>query len=221
MSEVSTVDYRSPDGPEIFTDSLQKTGFAVLANHPLEASLVRTVYSDWASFFAGDAKFDYLFDPEKQDGYFPFLSENAKGYSVKDLKEFYHVYPWGRYPEEIGDQTRILYDRLVALAAELLEWVERDTPGEVRRGFSVPLTEMIDGSSRNLLRVIHYPPLTGEEEEGAVRAAPHEDINLITLLVAGTEPGLRVKDLEGNWHDVACDYGTIVVNAGDMLQMCS
>ncbi|MFQ6615595.1 MAG: isopenicillin N synthase family dioxygenase [Fidelibacterota bacterium] len=221
MTGVLNVDYESAECAEVFTRSLRETGFAVLTHHPVEASLVRRVYGDWESFFASKGKFDYLFDKDKQDGYFPFLSENAKGYSVKDLKEFYHVYPWGKYPTEISDQTRVLYDKLVTLAGKLLEWVEEHTPRDVKKGFSMPLTEMIDDSSRNLLRVIHYPPLTGEEEEGAIRAAPHEDINLLTLLVAGTEPGLQVQDVEGNWHDVSCDYGTVAVNTGDMLQMCS
>ena len=48
-----------------------------------------------------------------------------------------------------------------------------------------------------------------------------DDINLITLLVAGTQPGLQVQDIENNWHDVPCDPGAIVINAGDMLQMAS
>lgn len=221
MASVLNVEYQSPDGPERFARSLQETGFAVLTHHPVEATLVQRVYADWESFFSGDAKTEYMFDKEKQDGYFPFKSEHAKGYTVKDLKEFYHLYPWGRYPKEISDQTRVIYDQLVALAGELLQWVEDQSPKEVKKRFSMPISEMIEGSARNLLRIIHYPPLTGEEEEGAIRAAPHEDINLLTLLVAGTEPGLQVKDLEGNWHDVSCDYGTIVVNTGDMLQMCS
>ena len=51
-----------------------------------------------------------------------------------------------------------------------------------------------------------------------VRAA---DINLITLLVAGTEPGLQVQDLDGNWHNVGCDPGALVINSGDMLQEIS
>ncbi|MDB4190157.1 isopenicillin N synthase family oxygenase, partial [Amylibacter sp.] len=53
------------------------------------------------------------------------------------------------------------------------------------------------------------------------RAAAHEDINLITLLVTGTEPGLQAKDVNGNWHDVPCKPGYITVNSGDMLAMAS
>ena len=54
-----------------------------------------------------------------------------------------------------------------------------------------------------------------------LRAAAHEDINLITLLVAGTRPGLEAKDKNGNWHEITTDPGTIIVNIGDMLKEVS
>ena len=80
---------------------------------------------------------------------------------------------------------------------------------------------MIKRSKTNLLRILHYPPLDGGEEPGAIRGAAHEDINLITLLVAGTQPGLQVKDNNNDWHNVPCDIGSIAINAGDMLQEAS
>ena len=218
---LQSVDFRSNDAPKTVTESLKQTGFAVISNHPIEASLIDEVYGEWERFFASSAKIDYLFDKEKQDGYFPFLSEHAKDYTAKDLKEFYHVYPWGRYPKEISDRTRQLNDQLTELASQLLQWVEEHTPEKVKEKFDVPLSDMIKDSSRNLLRIIHYPPLTGAEEPGAVRAAGHEDINLLTLLPAGTQPGLQVKDTVGNWLEVPCDPGMIIVNTGDMLEMCS
>ena len=52
----------------------------------------------------------------------------------------------------------------------------------------MPLHKMIKGSRTNLLRIIHYPPLNGKEQRGAIRGAAHGDINLITVLVAGTKP---------------------------------
>lgn len=218
---ILTVDYADQGAPAEFTLSLKDSGFAVLRNHPIQAALIESVYSDWQGFFADDNKFNYRFDPEKQDGFFPFGTENAKGYDQKDLKEFYHLYPWGRWPSEISGSTKSLYDNLVTLTSELLEWIQGNSPDEVRNTFSIPLPEMLSGSERNLLRIIHYPALTGDEEAGAIRAAAHEDINLITLLVAGTEPGLQVLDFNGSWLDVECDPGTIVVNTGDMLQMAS
>jgi isopenicillin N synthase-like dioxygenase len=49
-----------------------------------------------------------------------------------------------------------------------------------------------------------------------VRAAAHEDINLITLLPAGSSRGLEVKDKQGNWHAVPLCPGSMIVNIGDM-----
>jgi len=103
----------------------------------------------------------------------------------------------------------------------LLGWVQDNTPAEVTRLFSRPLDQMMNGSTRTLLRVLRYPPLTGSEEPGAVRAASHEDINLLTVLPAANEPGLQVLDTAGNWHEVPCDFGSLVINCGDMLQLAS
>ena len=85
----------------------------------------------------------------------------------------------------------------------------------------MPLPLMLEGSDHTLLRVLHYPPLTGDEEPGAVRAAAHGDINLLTILPAATEPGLQVMGKDGEWHDVPCDFGLLIVNIGDMLEEAS
>jgi isopenicillin N synthase-like dioxygenase len=63
--------------------------------------------------------------------------------------------------------------------------------------------------------------MTGDEEPDAIRAAAHEDINLITILPAANEPGLQVKGKDGEWIDVPCDFGSLIVNIGDMLQEAS
>ena len=80
---------------------------------------------------------------------------------------------------------------------------------------------MSNNSKTNLLRVIHYPPLDANIEECAIRAAEHEDINLITILVAGSQPGLQVKTKDDKWLNVECNPGWIVINSGDMLSECS
>ena len=218
---VRKVNYKDETAPREFTRSLRQTGFSVLTDHPIDMSLIETVYSEWAAFFESNKKDKYLFDPTKQDGYFPFMTENAKGQSIKDLKEFFHIYSWGRYPEELSNNTKNLYDQLIELTSTLLGWIQEHTPEDVRSLFSIPLPEMIVDSKTNLLRIIHYPPLNGNEQDGAIRGAAHEDINLITLLVAGTQPGLQVKDTYGNWHDVSCDPGCLAINTGDMLQEAS
>ena len=218
---VQKVNYRSPNAASDFTKSLKHTGFSVITNHPIEKSLIDSIYEEWGNFFKNNKKFDYLFDKRNQDGYFPLGTENAKGTSIKDLKEFFHIYPWGRYPSELSDATWVLYDKLLNLTSTLLSWIQKNTPEDIKSHFSMPLPEMIIDSKTNLLRILHYPPLNGKEEKDAIRGAAHEDINLITVLVAGTQPGLQVQDINGLWHDVSCDPGCLAVNTGDMLQEVS
>ncbi|MDN0077142.1 2OG-Fe(II) oxygenase family protein [Crenobacter sp. SG2303] len=220
--QVSVVDYRAADAAEQFTRSLRDTGFAVLVNHPIPQTQVEAIYADWLAFFDGDAKRDYAFSVDTQDGWFSTqVSETAKGHTEKDLKEYYHVYPWGRIPTALRRPTLDYYELATGLAAELLGWVERHTPAEVAHHFSEPLSGMIAESRQTLLRVLRYPPLTGAEPAGALRAAPHEDINLLTLLPAANAPGLQVRARDGAWLDVPCDFGMLIVNIGDMLQEAS
>jgi isopenicillin N synthase-like dioxygenase len=204
------------------TDSLRDTGFCVLVNHPIPASLITGVQQEWLTWFDGDVKYDYLPGPGQQDGYHPLTAlEKAVGHDVPDLKEFFHWYPWGRQPVGLSSAVADLYRLGTAVGASVLGWVEEHTPAEVAAGFSMPLARMLQGSHRTLLRILRYPPLTGDEPSGAVRAAAHEDINLLTVLPAADAPGLRVQDQAGQWHDIPADPGSVVINSGDMLKLAS
>jgi isopenicillin N synthase-like dioxygenase len=220
---VLTIDYDSTSAPSLFTQSMKNTGFAVIRNHPIPIDLIEKAYLLWKDFFFSEmtTKEKYLYHKNKQDGYFPFRSENAKDNKISDLKEFYHVYHGGRIPENLRHVSLKIYDALEKLSVELLQWIENELPANITEQLSMPLKEMIKNSAKTLLRILHYPPLDEKNEEGAIRAAPHEDINLITLLPAATAPGLEVLDATGQWHRVSCDPGSIVVNVGDMLQMCT
>ena len=140
---------------------------------------------------------------------------------MRDLKEFFHVYPWSVFPSEVSGAALRYAEIATELAKTLLGWVEANTPADVAARFSQPLASMIDGSRRTLLRVLRYPPLDGAEAEGAVRAAAHEDINLLTVLPAANEPGLELLDAEGRWFAVPCDPGSVAVNGGEMLDLAS
>ena len=222
LNKIKTVDFQSKKAPEEFVNSLVKTGFAVVKNHSIDFNLINKVYDIWDDFFKSDDKFNYLFDLEKQDGYFPMKSENAKDSSLKDIKEFYHIYlRWGRIPDTLKDNTLKVRGELKKIGLILLKWIDDLTPPEIKKNFSMPLYDMIEGSQTNLLRIIHYPPLREEDDKNAIRAGAHEDINLITVLLAGSQPGLQVIDNNNKWVDVESDSGWIVVNIGDMLQECS
>jgi predicted tellurium resistance membrane protein TerC/isopenicillin N synthase-like dioxygenase len=215
---ILTIDCQSSNAASEFARSLKDTGFAVLKNHPIKKELFTKVEEEWKRFFARDQEFKRQYWYANNEGYFP--TENAKGYSINDLKEFYHVFDWGRIPEGIGQDTLQLRTEMFSLAKQLLHWLNQEAPAEVKAKFSIPLVDMIN--EKNIpLRILHYPPLQGDEAEGAIRAAAHEDIDLITVLPVSTQPGLEVQGSNGEWVKVEGDPGTLIINAGDILQEAS
>lgn len=219
---LSIVDYLSKNAAEEFVQSLHNTGFGVLKNHPIQKELLESIYQNWAGFFASDDKYNYEFNVETQDGFFPSsVSETAKGFTKKDIKEYFHYYPWGQCPEALKEQLSDYYEQVNNIATTLLNWVEKYAPKDVSDKFSVALSSMVEQSNNTLLRILHYPPLTGEEEPGAIRAAAHGDINLLTILPAANASGLQVKLKDDTWFDVPGDFGCLIINIGDMLQEAS
>jgi isopenicillin N synthase-like dioxygenase len=217
-----TVDYQHPDAAKQFVESLRETGFGVLTNHPIPQEKVNGIYQHWLDFFNSETKSSFAFSTEKFDGFFPAeQAEAAKGRTVRDIKEYYHYYPWGRCPDELRDEIQQYYQLACDFASTLLTWVEKHSPADVSALYSEPLSDMMQGSEQSLLRVLHYPPLQGDEKPDAIRASAHEDINLLTVLPAANEPGLQVKAKDGSWLDVPCDFGNLIVNIGDMLQEVS
>lgn len=220
--QLKAVDYQSPNAAKDFVESLRQTGFGVLKNHPIRQETVSSIYKNWEVFFNSTEKFDFEYAKETQDGFFPqSVSEVAKGFKKKDIKEYFHFYPWGRCPDTLQEEISSYYTNANQLACELLQWIEDESPESVSQDYKQPLSSMIENSEQTLLRILHYPPLSGDEELDAIRAAAHEDINLITILPAANEPGLQVKGKDGEWIDVPSDFGNLIVNIGDMLQEAS
>ena len=220
--QLEAVDYQAPGAQEAFVESLRETGFGVLKNHPISQAMVTGIYQSWQTFFDSEEKNNYVYNKGTQDGFFPqSVSEVAKGFTKKDIKEYFHFYPWGQCPQALRPQLAEYYAKANTLAEELLGWIEKHSPAEVSKLYSQPLSNMIKDSDQTLLRVLHYPPFQGDEEPDAIRAAAHEDINLLTILPAANEPGLQVKGKDGSWIDVPCDFGNLIVNIGDMLQEAS
>ena len=218
---LEVIDFQSSAKAKRFTESLKQTGFAVLKNHAIDNALVEALYSQWLAFLNTGEKYQYEFNQQTQGGFYSTsLSETAKGHSVKDLKEFFHFYKNGICPPSLLAITDELFDQMNQFAIELLGFIEAALPDTVKAQLSMPLSEMIVDSEDTLLRIIHYPPLDGPIPAGAVRAAAHEDINLITLLPAATAKGLQVKTKQNQWIDVPCDSGWLIINIGDMLQEC-
>ncbi len=216
---VSQIDFNSPNASHDFAESLHQTGFVVTKNHPIDYGLMQEAFKEWEFFFKSDYKEQYLFDEVTQDGFFPTnVSEVAIGAKFRDLKEFYNYYAWGRYPKELSDVTLKLYEQMLSVSDVVINWLNDNLPSEIQSKLSEPLPSMIKDSSQILFRIIHYPPLLGDNTNGAVRSEAHHDSNIFTILAAASSSGLQLQDNEGKWVDIPVDPGMLAINIGDMLQ---
>lgn len=207
---------------ETMGKALEEIGFFALVNHGIERALVQSAYQVAQAFFALPEEIKLTYEDRSlngQRGFTRFGQEHAKDQAAPDLKEFWHVGRDDRLinprPQEIpafhGTMQR-LYEQLEHCAAQLLEACALYL-GEPRN----LLREMIvDGDT--ILRVIHYPPIPVDRDSASVRSAPHEDINLITLLCEATAAGLEIQRRDGSWLAIAACPGQIIVDSGDMLQ---
>lgn len=200
-------------------------GFVALSGHYLEQQLSENLYAAVKQFFALPEPIKLRYEIEGlagQRGYTSFGKETAKGQKVADLKEFWH---FGQYydPDSIyPPNIEVLEVPEFNLYGELVYKALEQTALELLRALSEYLSLpkdyfdsfIIGGNS--ILRPIHYPPVN-ENEQKAVRAAAHGDINLITLLMGAHGKGLQVQRLDGQWIDAIAAPDELMINVGDML----
>ena len=221
---VAIVDMQSSGADQAFVDTLRETGFAVIRNSLLDASRLQRMEAAWCEFFLGDDKWNYPAVETASgntSGYIPAdVSETAVGHSVKDLKEFFHITPETVLPKELQTDAKGHLADAFTLGYQLLQWLDQHCGEELPAALRGELADSLSAND-SLFRILHYPPLQGDEPDGAVRAAKHEDINLLTLLPVSREPGLQILTREGNWEDVPGQAGDIIINSGDMLQEAS
>jgi isopenicillin N synthase-like dioxygenase len=218
-----------PDGfAKDFGTSFARFGFAIIADHGIDQSLIDLSWVATKAFFAQPttAKMAYKSPKGGARGYTPFGIEIAKDATENDLKEFWHVgrdlsaghkyrdsMPpniWPDYPRDFKAVFSELYAEFDRVGAQLLSAIARYL-GLDPDWFVEPAR---DGNS--VLRLLHYPPISPEAP--GIRAGAHEDINLITLLLGAEEAGLQLLDRDGQWLAVDPPAGALVVNVGDMLQ---
>ncbi len=233
MSEIASVSLEKPlsEFADDLGRSFEEFGFAVVRDHGIDQQLIDRADAAARAFFALPDEVKRQYHRAGQAGargYTPFGVETAKGANVHDLKEFWHVgrdLPQGHryarfmppniWPEELPDFRPIMQDLFLAF-----EW----TGKRILSAIALYLGEeedffedsVKDGNS--VMRLLHYPPAMDEPEDGAIRAAAHEDINTITLLLGAEEAGLQLLAKDGSWMPVSPPPGALAVNIGDMLQ---
>ena len=208
-------------------------GFVAIKNHGLSDELREKSYATIKKFFYSPDEFKQKYDIpgiSGQRGYIGKGKETAKGFKVADLKEFYHIGQefvadgdpiWDEYPSNVFPTE---YPEFKVLTLEIYSTFER--AGKTLLNAIALYLELPEDyfeakvkHGNSILRAIHYFPIQNPDvlPEGAVRAAAHGDINLITLLMGASAEGLEVLRRDGKWIPITALPDQIIVNVGDML----
>lgn len=210
--------------------ALSDIGFLALEDHGIDSELISDAYKVAEEFFSqpDESKTKYVLDNAGQRGFTAFGKEHAKDSAAPDLKEFWHigreknklskfensnlVNVWPTEVPQFKPCMEKLYAQLDTCAFALLDACSQFINEE--KNF---LREAAEGGN-TVLRIIHYPPVAEDADPASIRAAAHEDINLITLLCESTAAGLELLQKDGTWLPIHSLKGQIIVDAGDMLQ---
>ena len=232
MSDIASVSLERPldEFSHDLGHSFEEFGFAIVRDHGVPQELIHRAEDKAKAFFAlpEDVKMKYKIPGGGgARGYTPFGIETAKGATARDLKEFWHVgreLPKGDplekfmapnvWPEEVEgfrETFEELYASLETSGLRILSAIA------LYLGLPEHFFDATVDKGNSVLRLLHYPPIS-EAAEGEIRAAAHEDINTITLLLGAEEAGLQLLSKQGEWKPVSPPPGALAVNIGDMLQ---
>ena len=238
IAHVDYLDYSQGDAEtrqafvQTFGDSFSNMGFAIVKNHGVSAELRAKLFEVSKQFFELPEDLKRAYEDEKLNGQRGYISKNkesAKGKSVPDLKEFYHIgqtvkdndpikaeYPDNIWPKEVTEFEAVgqeVYDTFENTGRNLLRAIA------VYLGLDENYFDAKIHNGNSILRLLHYYQVADKSQipAGAVRAAAHGDINLITLLMGGSAQGLQAQSLDGEWISVSPAPDEIVINIGDML----
>ncbi len=208
-------------------------GFVAIKNHGLTDKLREDLYEVIKQFFFSADELKCKYDIPGiagQRGYIGKGKETAKGFKVADLKEFYHVGQefindgdpiWEEYPDNVFPAEFPDFKRLTLEVYRTFEEAGKTLLRAIALYLNLPEDYFEDKvkHGNSILRAIHYFPIPDPDAlpEGAVRAAAHGDINLITLLMGASAEGLEVLRRDGVWIPITALPDQVVVNVGDML----
>lgn len=228
------------DGPQARAELAQRlaaicheVGFFVVVNHGIDTATVGGVFASMRQFFALDDTDKLRIDKRASRhfrGWEPVGAENTN--NRPDMREQIDV--WSEWParavdvephylrllgpnqwmpDELapGQRTLVLdwMNQLGALADDLLRVLALGL-GLDEQHFK----HYFGDEPMSLTKLISYPPTP----EGHAGVNAHHDTGFLTVLAAGTTPGLQVESPSGEWIDVPIVPDSFVVNLGEMLQ---
>lgn len=209
--------------------NFENSGFCGITEHSINEELINEVLQIFKRFFA-------LPEQEKMQyfetnlggarGYTPIKVETPKGGYEADIKEFWQTgrslpkdhefrkwMPSNKWATEIPrfkEKVHELFEQFDLVGKSLLKSVA------IYLQIDENYFEEVANEGNSVMRTIHYPPV--RQNEKGERSGAHEDINLITLLIGGHQPGLEIRSKKKEWLPVNFDPEVLICNIGDMLQ---
>jgi isopenicillin N synthase-like dioxygenase len=220
--------------------AMRGTGFALIGGYGISDELSNGIYDQVQRFFARPldekAKLSFL-ERGRGQGYLPMRSEvvgsGRDAAALPDLCEsltfadmrfddaapenalearLYRANLWPDDMPEFRETVRayMAAGRELALTLMRLSALALDLP----ENYFAPFFDRMELN----LRCVLYPDQPEALRDNALRYGPHTDFSGFTILRQDAAPGgLQVQTAEG-WIDVAPVPGTLVVNAGDLIQ---
>jgi len=220
--------------------AMRGTGFALIAGHGIDATLIDGIYDHAQTFFARPlAEKSKLTFPDKGrgQGYLPLRSEVVgSGRDPKarpDLCESLtfanprfdatapdnaldaRLYRANLWPGDMPGfretvEAYIAAGRELALKLMRLSAVALDLPED----YFAPFFDKMELN----LRCVLYPDQPDAPGEHELRYGPHTDFSGFTILRQDAAPGGLQVRCGTDWIDVPAVPGTLVINAGDLIQ---
>lgn len=221
--------------------AFRESGFLLVAGHGVPASVLRSADRAARAFFdlpAQEKAASAARAPKATRGYLasgretlsygldrrspPDLSESFVVGPVEFPKDRYHVGPsgrryfqpnvWPRRPRGFAPALTRYYRAMERLSTDLL--------GLFAAALELEPDFFDDKTDKHIsrLRARHYPALPAAPRPGQLRAGPHTDYGVMTILHADAAvAGLEVQAGPGRWEEVPLVEGAFVVNIGDLM----
>jgi isopenicillin N synthase-like dioxygenase len=203
------------------------SGFFYVRDHGVPQGVIDTLFDQARLYFdlslAEKMALDVHTSPVLR-GYSPLLAENTDVTARGDVHEAFDIggvlfdgtdgEGFNRYPEALPT----LEPAFKAYRAEMLRLA-----GVLMGGFALALDlpadyfEPLIREPQAFLRVLHYPPQSGEIDPAQIGIGPHCDYESLTILAQDDNRALQVSDGGDGWIWADPIPGCFVVNIGDQM----
>jgi len=237
FTEIPILDLSAIDGRAALADEMREIcheiGFFVVTHHGVDPALVQGIFDSMRTFFALPESTKLLIDKRTSRhfrGWEPVGAESTNNRpDIREQIDLWTEWP-ARDPEVEPSYLRLLgpnqwlpdevlpghrelvlawFRELRALADRLLRLLSEGL------GLAPDhLSDYFGDEAMSLTKLISYPPTP----VGGAGVNAHHDTGFLTVLAAGTTPGLQVANTDGEWIDVPVVPDSFVINLGEIMQ---